>query len=522
MPLRILLRGRDAGRACRADRADACAAAIPATRPLLTATRAATRAAALAATLAGLTAAVILAVALPSPAGAATACPAGQTQSGALAAMAASQTSCWKPLTSSSPFNTLLPATPRLAADNGAVQQHIAAYGWHVEDSSTAFTLSAPERTRALYFATSSDPVMTIKCSAEYGPTSCQGTNRVSANGARIHVPAGAQPDANADGHLSIIETDSGLEYDLYQAAVSGSTITAQTGAVFNANTTDGTGDGGDAASLALTGGLLRPSELLAGHIDHALAISVPCVNANGPNVGYVWPATGGWGEPCGEYWSETASTAPPIGTLFKLNMTDAEIAASGAPVWEQTVMTALAHYGAYAEDTNGTWHDGGMAIAMQDSASFTSIGQADQWASAVNALGGSNGTLSSSVPIPASRLEVVDPCAVRGNCPAAATTAAPAPAPPTTSPAPSAGAPLSPAASGARPAPTAGATGSASSPAAARRAGRSRFVKFADRRTRWNRAAARRQRSAAARRRAARHRRAARGRRHRAAHRHR
>jgi hypothetical protein len=475
MPLRMLLCGRDAGRTRRAVHASASATASLA---------------ALTALLAVLT---VLLAGLPSPASAATACPADQTQLSALGAMSSGQTSCWKPFVSTSPFNTVLPANPKPAADNATVQQHIAAYGWHVEDAATSFTISAPERTRAVYFAKPSDPVMTIGCTAEYGPTSCQGANRVSANGARLHVPAGAQPASNADGHMSVIETDTGTEYDLYQASVSGSTITAETAAVFNADTSDGTGDGGDAANLALTGGLLRPSELLAGHIDHALAISIPCVNANGPTVGYVWPASGGWGEPCGEYWSETASTAPPIGSLFKLNMSDAEIAGSGAPAWEQTVMTALAHYGAYAEDTNGSWHDEGMAIAMQDSGSFTSIGQADQWASTVTALGGSNGVLASSVPIPTGRLEVVDPCNVRGTCPAATPSASPTSTPtrvPTTATPTAPAIPTSPvttAGNTARAAPGASGKGPANTQRTARPPRRVRFFRFVSRRSKWH-----------------------------------
>ena len=247
---------------------------------------------------------------------------------------------------------------------------------------------------------------------------------------------------------MTIVETDTGNEYDLWHASISGSTITADTGAEMNTNTSDGTGDGGDAASLALTGGLLRPSELASGHINHALVISVPCTNANGANVGYSWPASGGWGETCGDYWTETASSAPTIGALFKLNMTDTQIANSGAPAWQQTIMTALAHYGAYAEDTNGSWNNNTMGIIMQDPASFTNIGQTNQWAKVISQFGGRNGALSSNVAIPASRLQVVDPCVVRGTCPGASTNtpaggrdahhrpAAPPPPPPRAAPA--------------------------------------------------------------------------------------
>jgi hypothetical protein len=375
-------------------------------------------------------------------ASAAVSCPQTSAPSSALSAMSADQTACWHPFGSSSPFNTALPQNPKLATDNTSVRQHIAQYGWDVMDSSTGFSISEADGTRPLYFASASDPVMTVDCTGEYGPMSCGGGNGVTTNGARIHVPAGAEPTANWDGHLTIIETDTGMEYDFWHASVSGSTITAGTGAVFSTSSSDGTNDGGDAASLALTAGLLRPSELASGHIDHALVISVPCVNANGADVGWVWPASGGWGEPCGEYWNEDSSSAPPIGSLFKLNLSDAQIAASGAPAWEQTIMTALAHYGAYAEDTNGSWHDEGMAIFMQDAASFTNLGRGDAWASTITALGGRNGRLSSAVAIPASQLEVVDPCVTRGTCPGATGPVTTSPPPPattttTTTPAP-------------------------------------------------------------------------------------
>jgi hypothetical protein len=346
---------------------------------------------------------------------AATVCP--QDAGAALPAMSGTQSSCWKPFTSTSPFNTALPSSPKLAADSAAVTRHMSAYHWHVNGSTTGFSLS-DNGTRPVYFATDSDPVITVHCKGVYGPTSCQGASGVNVDGVRVHIPAGARPTANGDGHLAIVETDTGDEYDFWHATVSGAAITADTGVVENVNDSNGTNDGGDAASLALTAGLLRPSELASGRIDHALVISIPCVNANGADVGWVFPASGGWGEPCGQYWNETTAGAPPIGSLFKLNLTDAQIAASGAPKWEQTIMTALAHYGAYAEDTNGGWHDQSMVIFTQDATSWTSLGEGDQWASTIRQLGGVDKTLSSNVAIPVNKLEVVDPCVVQGTCP--------------------------------------------------------------------------------------------------------
>jgi hypothetical protein len=329
---------------------------------------------------------------------------------------ATSQSSCWRPFTASSPINTALPASPKLASNNAAVQQHMATYNWNLQGSNSAFSLS-DNGTRPIYYASASDPALTVNCTDEDGPNTCQGYNGIDVNGATIHVPAGAKPGNNWDAHMIVIETNTGQEYDFWHTSISGSTLTAGSGAVENVNTSDGTKDAGDAASLALTAGLLRPSELASGHINHALAIDLPCTNATSATTGYSWPATGGWGEYCGKYWNETTTGAPNIGQLFKLNMTDTQIAASGAPHWQQTIMTALAHYGAYAEDTNGSWHDEGIYIFTQDPTSWTSLGQANPWTSVINALGGHNGTLSSAIPIPTSKLQVVDPCVPEGTC---------------------------------------------------------------------------------------------------------
>ena len=332
-----------------------------------------------------------------------------------------SQGGCWHPFAGSSPFNTELPTGPKLAADNSAVQQHMATYGWSLDGSNAGFSLSG-DGSRPVYFATPADPVMTVNCTSEEGPGTCQGADGISVNGAQINVPAGARPDTNWDAHMTVIETATGTEYDFWHTSVSGSTLTAGSGAEANVNTSDGTGGAGDAANLPLSAGLLRPSELASGQINHALVITAPCTNATGKNVGYTWPATGGWGQYCGQYWNETASTAPMLGQLVKLNLDNAQIANSPAPTWEKTIMTALAHYGAYIEDTNGSSRDESMDILTQDPASWTDLGQPNQWASTISQLGGQNSTLTSTTPIPTSQLQLVDTCVTQGTCPNAST----------------------------------------------------------------------------------------------------
>lgn len=330
------------------------------------------------------------------------------------------QTACWRPFNARSPFNHRLPTRPRLARDDASVRRHLLSYHWVLQASdslsSRTFALQPASGSRPVYFAKPSDPVMQVWCQAWYGPDSCHGSNGVSTQNVSIHVPAGAMPGSNSDAHMTVVETDTGDEYDFWHTSAGGGWIVSATGAEENVFTSRGTGDNGDAANFALTGGLLRPSELMSGHIDHALVITVPCTNAHGATAGYSWPAIGGWGEVCGQYHAETSQDAPAIGALFRLNMSDGQIRASHAPSWERTIMYALAHYGAYAEDTNGPWN-GGMSILLQDPTSWTSIGQRNQWETALHRFGGGNGELVSHVPIPTRRLQVVAPCVPRNNC---------------------------------------------------------------------------------------------------------
>jgi hypothetical protein len=345
----------------------------------------------------------------PAVADAAAPCPLSQMSSG-------SQPACWQPF-SGGPFNVELSSTPALASNSAAVVSHMTANNWWVGMSPSGFSLGVGG-SRPVFFATASDPTMKIVCENANGAGSCTGANGVNLDGQTINVPPGAQSEGGYDGHLTVIETATGAEYDFWKATIQGSTIDAGAGSVVDANLGNGLGANGDAAGFALTGGLLRPSELASGVINHALVVTVPCTNATGADVGYSWPAMGGWGEVCGEYWNESPSGAPELGQLLRLNLSDQQIASSPAPAWQKTIMTALAHYGAYIEDTDGSSNNG-IDVITQDSGSWTDLGLPDQWVAAAQQLGYSDGTLSSSVPIPVSELQVVNACAPEGTCPA-------------------------------------------------------------------------------------------------------
>ena len=320
---------------------------------------------------------LVLAFAAPAPAVAGGTCP-------VTAMTSASQSACWRPFADNSLFNTPLPSTPKLAANSSTVASGMASKGWAIQGTSTSFSMT-PVGTHPLFFATSSDPTMTIQCTNALGKGSCSGANGVDVGGKTIHVPAGAKAYDDSDGHLTVIETATGSEYDFWEASISGSTIVAGAGSEMDVNNGDGRGAKGDAAFLGLSGGVIRPAELAAGQIDHALVISVPCTSGSG-SAGFVWPALRGDGSPCGPNGSAAANAAPALGQLLRLNMTDAQIAASAAPSWEKTIMTALAHYGAFVEDTGGGADQ--IGILTQSSSSWTDVGQPDQWTVVANQFG--------------------------------------------------------------------------------------------------------------------------------------
>jgi hypothetical protein len=364
-------------------------------------------------------AAVSLAVTLGAPAGAAaaTSCPLSEMTS-------ASQPACFVPFSAVSPFNTPIPANAALASDNAAVLAHMSTYDWSIDGMNSKFDFNPDALgTRPVFYATSSDPVMTVHCANAAGVGSCTGTNGVNTAGAKINVPAGAVPFANADSHMTVIETATGKEYDFWDTSVSGSTIDAGVGAEVSVSG-DGRGSQGDDGQFALAAGLVRPAELAAGQINHALVVTVPCVNAKGPK-GYAWPAEYGYGSPCGDGWNESPVGAPQMGQLLRLNMTAAQIQGSPAPAWQKTVMTALATYGAYIEDTDGN-QAAGIDILTQGGSSWTDLGLPDPWRTVTRQFGSSNGDLVSSVPIPVSDLQVVKPCYPEGSCPVATAASSP------------------------------------------------------------------------------------------------
>jgi hypothetical protein len=232
-------------------------------------------------------------------------------------------------------------------------------------------------------------------------PRACPGVTR-------LHVPQGASADRNSDGHLAVVDQSTRTEYDFWQASgPDNGVISASAASAIPLGPGLGTGLGGraEAAYLGLMGGLLRGQELRAGVVNHALVTTVECVESQD-----VWPAPSfGRGDMvCG------GAPAPHLGSLLQLNMSAREIAASHAPVWQRAVMTAMARYGVYVVDTNGS-DDPNMDLLAESDLSYTNFGAPGAMQNFVRAAGGSGGV--TGVPLPLSRFRVLDPCVKRGGC---------------------------------------------------------------------------------------------------------
>jgi hypothetical protein len=310
---------------------------------------------------------------------------------------------CWRPYSSSSPFNRVLAANPRLDPDSHAIVSRLVRdYGGRgpqdVDVGSDYDDWKAP-----VYYASSSDPLFTVDCTESWG--TCEPERR------RIRIPEAARAAQGGDGHMAVVQPN-GDEYDFWQVVrKGGGRLQASWGGV---TSIFGSGLGSDAtaAHFGLLAGLIRGPELEAGEIRHALVMAVQCVDGSA-----VYPSVlHADFHSCSEEGRSNAN-APAMGMRFQLDYSDGEISSLRVPAWKKTILTAMAHYGVYVEDTGtGSW-----GIAAESGSSYTSFGHQDPLAAFARKHGvpGHNGTYSFDIRdgVDWSRLRVVDPCVSRGAC---------------------------------------------------------------------------------------------------------
>lgn len=188
-----------------------------------------------------------------------------------------------------------------------------------------------------------------------------------------VPLPAEAEPDPEADAHVSIVDPERGCVYDLFGATRTGDTMTAR---LANATPIDSTGTyvdglGSRASGFSAAAGLIWPEEIEAGVIDHALIFAYPHTRAGA----FVTPATKTDG-------TTTTSSALPMGARVRLDPT-LDLSSLGLNRTERIIATALQRYGMVLADTSGgftLYAAHGSALASDPYAQL--FGTTSDWAS--------------------------------------------------------------------------------------------------------------------------------------------
>jgi hypothetical protein len=157
-------------------------------------------------------------------------------------------------------------------------------------------------------------------------------------------------PKSTGDRHVLVVDSGNCTDYELYHAFPrhGGSSWKAGSGAVFPLDS-DALRQAGwtsaDAAGLPILPGLVRPDEVQAGVIDHAIRVTVPASDDT-----YIWPARheAGTDDP----------SLPPMGLRLRLK---ASVDISQFPAMDQVILQALKTYGMIVADNGSPWFISGV-----------------------------------------------------------------------------------------------------------------------------------------------------------------
>lgn len=178
-------------------------------------------------------------------------------------------------------------------------------------------------------------------------------------------MPAGAHASLSTDGHLAVADLVKRISWELYQAKSTATGWSAGAGITFGL---DGLGyltgpypvgmTSARAYGGSLIAGLVTYEDVIAGSINHALAVCVPNQryqsHAQGLAIGNpLWHVANA--NPGGHPEFDTDDRFPD-GARIQLLMSPAEIAASGWDWTTQMIATALATFGGIVVDGSGAF----------------------------------------------------------------------------------------------------------------------------------------------------------------------
>lgn len=159
-------------------------------------------------------------------------------------------------------------------------------------------------------------------------------------------IPDNPKQEYGSDGHVLLVDTDTCMLYEIYDASFRSGKWSGGSGAIWDLRSnilrpTDWTS--ADAAGLPILPGLVRYDEIVSGEIRHALRFTAQ------ETAGYIWPAR--------HLTSPAEEGIPPMGARFRLK-SDYDI--SGFPRELQIILQAMKTYGIILADNGSDWYVSG------------------------------------------------------------------------------------------------------------------------------------------------------------------
>lgn len=243
-----------------------------------------------------------------------------------------------RPFSASSPWNTPTPGTTQWY-DTSVLHQHAGGpMHWWVGTGNAIVWYGKP-----------TDPVWTLQLPSYVDP----GMNRNRpAQSFQVHAPANLSDGGDVDHVLVIV--DGANYYEVWQTQVTPSTrrVTGVAWATGNIISGPGAGtignnDGVRASNFSWAGGLITGSDLTAGRIDHALALSLPAPLLKSTPNSQVAPATA---------W-DNGQGYGPIRMGSRIGVPAGVPKPAGLSPVGSMVFDALQKYGAFVGDyVGGDW----------------------------------------------------------------------------------------------------------------------------------------------------------------------
>jgi hypothetical protein len=176
-------------------------------------------------------------------------------------------------------------------------------------------------------------------------------------------APIEGGPQADGDRHILVVQAGTCRLYELFDAHREGQGWLAGSGAVYDLRANRLRPDGwtsADAAGLPILAGLVRYEEVAAGHVDHAIRVTVDRSQAS-----YLWPARHQAGQ--------SDSALPPMGLRLRLR---SSVDVRGFPTQARVILRAMQTYGLIVADNGSAGFIGGAPDPRWDNDALHQLGR--------------------------------------------------------------------------------------------------------------------------------------------------